>query len=208
MHQTRARATKKLQVPRKGTKYLVRPMSHVRDSVPLVIAIRDMLKLARTTKEVKAMIHDKALKINWKEATDYREAIKLFNLLEADDCYVLTHTKNGRFMLEKTSQKSERLVKVVGKKMLKNKAIQLNFHDGSNTLSKEKTNMDDTIYLDSSGKIVKHVSFEKGKKCTIISGKYTGLTGVIFSVEGKEALVKLNDGGALVTLKKRSIIVI
>ena len=56
MHQTRKEATNKLPVRRKGTKYLARARSHLNDSVPVVIAVRDMLGLAIKSKEVKQMI--------------------------------------------------------------------------------------------------------------------------------------------------------
>src|SRR3989338_6238831 len=99
MHQTRKGSTTKLPVPRKGTKYLVRASSHVRNSVPVLIAIRDMLKLARNSNEVKGLIHTKSLKINGKMVKDYHESIKLFNILEADKPYVLSILPSGIFSL-------------------------------------------------------------------------------------------------------------
>ena len=60
MHLTRAQASNKIPIPRKGSKYVARPLMNLKDSVPVVIAVRDMLKLARTAKEVKKMIINKS----------------------------------------------------------------------------------------------------------------------------------------------------
>ena len=64
MHLKRQEAITKLPIPRKGTKYVARALSHLDNSVPVVIAVRDMLRLARTTSEVKKMIHEKIFKLN------------------------------------------------------------------------------------------------------------------------------------------------
>jgi len=205
MHLTRAESTKKLPIPRKGTKYLARPSSHVKTSVSVLFAVRDMLKLARTAKEVNSMIHHKQLKLNGREVKDPRESIKLFNVLEAGKHYILSLTKNGKFKLDESKEK-ERLLKVIGKKILNHKKTQINFHDGSNVLSEEKIKMGDSVYLDFSGKIKKTVSLSAGKKCSIVSGKYIGQTGKIESVEGKKVVVNIEDKS--VFLNERSIFVI
>ena len=64
MYQTRSEAIKRLPIPRKGTKYVARALMHKKNSVPVVIAVRDMLKLAKTAKEVKKTIREKMIKIN------------------------------------------------------------------------------------------------------------------------------------------------
>jgi small subunit ribosomal protein S4e len=208
MHLTRQELTKRIPVPRKGTKYIARASSHVHDSVPIVIAVRDMLKLARTAKEVQRMIHEKMLKINGKEAQDYRESIRLCNLLEAGKTYVLSLDEHGKFVFEESKKKDERACKVVNKTLLPKKKIQLNLHDGSNVISHDKISVDDTVYLDSKGKIKSHVALEKGKHCLIISGKYSGLKGKVEKTEGNKVTVNLDDKDVPAELEKRSVMVI
>ena len=203
MHQKRSTVSKKVPIPRKGTAYVARPLSHLDDSITVLAAVRDMLKLARTTREVKYLIHNKLLKINGREVKDYRESLKLFNILEAGKNYVLSLTLHGRFSLHETKEKN-RLCKVINKKLLSGKKIQLNLHDGSNILSEDKIQTNDSVYLDSAGKISKHVSFEKGKPCFVISGKYIGRNGSIKSVGGKVS-VSLDDSS--VELPKECVIV-
>ena len=206
MHLKRQRAATKLPIPRKGTAFIARALSHTENSVPVVIAVRDMLKLARTAGEVKKMIKEKLLKINGLPVKDYRESINLFNLFEADKNYILTLLPTGKFIFEE-SKDNLRLCKVINKKLLKNNTVQINLHDGSNLISKDKISVGDSIYLDLQGKIKKHVKLEEGRWAIIIFGKYTGLKGKINSTEGKmvwiliegnEKLTKLNDNQIIV----------
>lgn len=205
MHLTRQQTTTKLPIPRKGTKYLARALSHPKESVPVVIAVRDMLKLARTSREVKEMIKQKALKLNARPINDLRESIRLFNILSADKHYILTLNKARKFALEEIKNPQTRMCKVIGKTLLKNGKIQLNLHDGSNVLTKDKLSVNDTIYLDFEGKIKKHNPLEKASECFIIKGKYQGFKGKIEELNEK-AKIKL-ENSALVTLEKRSIFV-
>lgn len=192
MHQTRAEVPKRYPLPRKGTKYVVVPTSHKETSVPVLIAVRDMLNLARTTKEVKEMIKQKLLKINGRVVEDFHESVKLFNILEAGKDYRLTLTETGKFTFEES--KKERVCKVIGKKMLAKGVTQINLHDGSNVLSKESINPNDTLYLDFKGAILRHSKLEKGKNCFIIGGSFVGKTLPILDVKEDKVLVRLPDG--------------
>lgn len=209
MHQTRAEVTKKILIARKGTKYVARALSHLQNSVPAVIAVRDMLKLARTAKEVRYMLNKKLLKINGREIKDYRASIKLFNIFEAGKTYILTLTSHGKFVLEETKAK-ERPCKVLNKKVLNGSKIQLNLHDGTNVLisDKDKIQTNDTVYLDFANKIKKHVSFEKGKDCIVIAGKFLGAKGKIETTEGNKVKVKLKEKNIETNLEKKGVIVL
>jgi small subunit ribosomal protein S4e len=207
MHQTRAQASKRLPIPRKGTKYVARALVNTQESVPVVIAVRDMLKLARNAKEVKKMIFNKALKINGKEAKDLRDSIQILNLFEADKTYILTLTQNGKFMFEETKDKT-RPCKILNKTSLRKGEIQLNLHDGTNAVTKEKFATNDTVYLDEKGNISKHVKFEKGKPCIIIKGRYSGKKGKITDSENGSANVKIDNTDVETTLTKREVVVL
>ncbi|MDO8508422.1 MAG: hypothetical protein Q7S27_01930 [Nanoarchaeota archaeon] len=206
MHLKRQETTTKLPIPRKGTKYVARALSHLNNSVPVVIAVRDMLKMARTTADVKKMIHQKLLKINGRNVRDHRESIKLFNLFEADKHYILSLLPTGKFSLEHAKEKDSRLCKVINKTLVKNNSIQLNFHDGSNILSKTPISVGDSLYLDLSSKIKKHLPLEKGKEVMIIKGKYLGLKGKVESLENNKITIKINDRST--TISKQQVVAI
>ena len=150
MHQTRKASSIKLPIPRKGTKYVARASSDLKNSVPLVIAVRDILKLAKTAREVKKMINAGLLKINGRKATHLNEAIKLFNILEADKTYRLTLLPTKKFNFEETKEKNK-LCKVIGKTLQRKGKIQLNLHDGSNVISSQNIAIGDSLVIDFSG---------------------------------------------------------
>ncbi len=208
MHQTRQEASTKLPIQRKGTKYLARAKGHLDNSVPVVIAVRDILNLARTAKEVHQMIKQKLLKVNGRIVKDPRESIGLFNILDAGKPYVLTLLPTKRFTFKETSLKEGRLCKVINKRLVNGGKIQVNLHDGSNIITKEKIKIGDSIYLDLSGKILKHLPLEKGKKVLVYKGKYTGLSGKINSVEGKKINLNFDENGRTANLQENSIIAI
>ena len=190
MYLKRNSVTTKIPIPRRGSKYLARTASNINDSVSVVTAVRDILKLAKTAKEVKEMIKSKLLKINGRDVKDYRESIKLFNIFEADKVYSLTILPTKRFTFEEVKEKNKRLCKVTGKRLIKKGTQQLSLHDGSNIISKDKIKVNDSIILDFSGKIISHIPFENAKEAFVFKGKYMGQVGKIKSV--KDGKIELN----------------
>lgn len=206
MHITRQEVSLKIPLKRKGTKYVVRTSSHMNESIPVLIALRDMLKIAKTSREVKEMLRQKLIKINWKDAKDIRESIKLFNILHADKDYRLSISPNGRFFLEEIKDEKIRVVKVINKKILKKGIVQINFHDGMNLITKEKIKTGDSIYLDDKNNIKKIVPLKSGAKGFIIRGRFIGNNCSVESVEGKKVTIKINEKNS--KIDKGSLIIL
>ncbi len=192
MHLNRTELTRKIPVPRKGTKYVARALSHVDESVPVVVAVRDILGFAKNAREVKIMIQDKMIKINGRPVKDYRESVKLFNILEAGKKYVLTVKPTGRFSFEETKDDS-RVAKVINKKILKNNKIQINLHDGSNAIYSKKIKVGDSVRLDKDNKITEVMPLEKGKKVFVFSGKNLGRSGKVKEIDNRKVKVEMED---------------
>ncbi len=203
MHQTRQETTTKLPISRKGNKYVARAISHVQSSVPVIIAMRDMLKQARTSAEVKALIKAKQLKINGRAVKDFRESIRLFNVFEADKPYMLTILPTKKFSFTEPFTKNARIVNITDKRLVGKGKVQYNFHDGSNLISSTEMKTGDSVVLDFSGKQIKHIPLEKGKEVFVFSGSYTGAKAKVIEVEGKQ--VKVNVNGKDVQLSKLQV---
>ena len=204
MHQKRQEASKMLPIRRKGTKYVAKALQNPKYSVPVVIAVRDMLHLARNASEVRKMIVQKALKINGRVVKDYRDAISLLNLFEADKTYVLTLLPTKKFVLKETKDK-ERVCKVTGKRLLGKNTIQLNLHDGTNFLVKDSSiKVNDSVLLQDN-KFKSHIPLVKGEEVFIFKGKYTGNVGKILEINDV-AEIKLKDSS--VQLNKINLIAI
>lgn len=207
MHQTRQASSTKLPLPRKGTKYVARASSHLQNAVPVLIAVRDMLKLAHTAHEVKHLIKQKMLKLNGRLVRDMHESIKLFNQFEADKTYRLSLLSTGRFVFKELTKPEDFLHKVIGKKTVKKGRTQLNLHDGTNLITKEKIAIGDSLYLNAKGKITSHIPLEKGREVFITAGKHLGTIGKIRERNNNRVNVEL-QGGRTATLEKRVLFVL
>lgn len=204
MHQTRKEAAIKLPLLRKGTKYIARARSYVQDSVPVVIAVRDMLKLAKISKEVKQMIHQKLLKINGKSVKELKESIKLFNKFEAGKTYILTLSNTRKFIFEEIKSSEPRLCKILNKRLVSGGKTQLNLHDGTNILSEDKVSVGDSLYLDDKNAIKKYIPLKKGSDVMVISGKYLGAKGKVEAIT--ENKISINFKGGQAELRKSQLI--
>ena len=121
---------------------------------------------------------------------------------------------NKKFELKEiSSQEAEqKIVKIKGKKILKQNKVQMNLEDGNNILSTEKFNVGDSIILNTkTDKIVKVLKLQKGAKVEIVLGKHAGIKGELIELEelkrGKDFLIKLEDGKK-VSLPYKTILVI
>jgi small subunit ribosomal protein S4e len=146
------------------------------------------------------------LKINGREVKGQNDSIKLFNIFEAGKTYILKLSPTRKFFLEETKDSKERLCKVIGKKVLLGKKVQINLHDGTNVLGDGKIKTGDSVYLDLSNKIKRHVSPEKGKEVFAISGKYEGQYGKILDIKDNKLQIKFKEGSSNLNLKNLIIL--
>ncbi len=191
MYLTRSKLSKRIPVQRKGTKYIARALRYSRQGVPVVVAVRDMLGLAKTSKEVKLMVKERKLKLNGKEVGNHKDGICLFNVLDVGKKYKLIVLKTGRFDFVEVKEDT-RTVKVIGKVSIKAGKVQVNLHDGTNILTKEKVKVGDSIVLQGN-KIKKILPLEKGKDVFVMSGRSIGEKGKIKEINGKNIDVQLED---------------
>ena len=81
MYLKRNKAPKKWPIHRKGTSYVVRPSFSLEKGIPLLIVLRDLLKIVQNRKEVKKAIHSKSILINNKQILDEKHSILLFDVI-------------------------------------------------------------------------------------------------------------------------------
>lgn len=215
MHRTRSEMPKAWPIARKGTKYLAVASHSKSDGISLLFVLREMLKLARTRKEVKYILRNKDVKVNNKVRIDENFPLQVFDVISLDKLgkhYRITLSA-GKFKLEEVSAKEaeKKIVKIIGKKNLNAKEVQMNLEDGHNFISKEKFALGDSILLNTKeNKVEKILVLKEGAKVEIVGGKYSGEQGKIKATKelsrGKEYLVKLNDKE--VTLPLKTLLVI
>lgn len=211
MYLKRNKTEKFWSIPRKGTKYLAVAKHNHAESIPLVVALRDVLKIVKNKKELKSALNEKQIKINSKEIRETNYPISLFDVLtlvNAKKSYRAVLSKNRKMVFEEVAEKDSKtkIFKLLNKKMLPGKTVQFNLNHGKNIISKEKVNIGDSILLNiEDNKILKIIPMEKGKHAYVIKGKHIGQEGKIEDIVergGKQiAKITVNDERINVWLK-------
>ncbi len=206
-HIKRHAIPKEWPIARKGSTFVVKNMSK---GIPILVVLRDMLKIARTRKEVKKAIHMKHLLISGKLINDEKKAMELFDVLTivpSKKNYRLVLSEKGKYDLEEIAEKDskEKISKIVDKKIMKKKKVQLNLWDGRNYLTDVECKVNDSVIVDlKKNQITKCIPFKEKAEVLVIGGKHAGIKGTItkIEVEEKKAEVKTKDDKFNVLIKQ------
>ena len=199
MYVKRNTINKSYPIPRKGTKYIAVPTHEKRTAIPLVVVVRDILKFVKNKKELQTLINEKKVYVNGKIIRNTNYGINLFDSIEFPSIkkYYRMVLRKNKMDMEEINEKDSlnRVYKVINKKQLKNKKIQINLNNGKNIISSEKIKVGNFITLNhSDNKIEKIISLEKGSKVIVIKGKYKGVVGTIKGITKENfAEIKTED---------------
>ena len=204
-------------VPRKSNKkrYIAAPSHSLNKSISILFILRDILKLAKSRKEVKHILSEGEVKINSTARKNENFPVQIFDTvsLEKMKKFYRLEIINGKFSLSeiKQSETTKKIVKILGKTILKKNVLQMNLEDGSNLLTKLKFEVGDSVILDTKEKKIEKILPLKPKaKVEIILGKHAGEKGELVAIEdlrkGKTYKVKLEK--AEVSLPYKTLLVI
>ena len=212
-HLKRQKIPKNWPIPRKGTTYIVRPNFGLRLGAPLLIVLRDMLKVAKNRKEVKKALHEKKILINGKIIRDEKEGIQLFDkigLMPLKKYYKMNLSGKGKFTLEEIKEEdaNQKVAKIINKKILKGKKVQLNLSDGRNFISDIKCKVNDSVSIDlKNKKIKKCLPLEKNAKIVVIAGKHAGKRGNLIELKPERKMAELKIDNKKMNILIKHIIV-
>lgn len=212
-HQKRQKVLKSWPIARKGTKFVVKSLHSHNKGIPILIAIRDMLKFAQNKKEVKKIIHSKKLLINNKPVKEYKNSVQLFDVLKIADkdiAYRLELTENGKFVFNLIKENIDKKIsKIIDKKILKKGKKQINLFDGKNFLSDIDCSTNDSVEIDlKNKKISKCLPLKENAEVVVFAGKHSGKKGKISKIdkENKMANIKINEESINVLIKQIIVI--
>lgn len=214
MHLKRQRVPKNWPIHRKGTKYIVRPKSALEAGVPLLIVLRDMLHIAQNRKEVKKAIFLKQILVNKNLPKDEKKIIFLFDtisLISSEKYYKLDLTEKGKFELVKITadESNKKAVKIVDKKVLKGKKVQLNLNDGRNLISNIDCKINDSLLLNlKEKKAEKCLPLKQGALIAVFLGKHAGKRGEIKSIDLEKKIVEFESNKEKLNVLIKQIVVI
>jgi len=171
------------RTPKKAYKWTVspRPGPHKKfESIPLQILVRDILKLAETGKEAKAIIHQGEVFVDGKIRKDHAYPVGLMDVIvipKLKKYFRVVPFIKGLKLVEIPEKESKyKISRIVGKTVVKKGKMQLNLHDGKNILvDKGVYRTGDSLLVEvPTQKILEHVKLEKGNVGLIIKGKNSG----------------------------------
>ena len=152
MHIKRHNTNYSWPISRKGTKYLVVPSHNKKSGIPLLVISRDVLKLVKTRKELKKVLLDGKIKVNGKIIKEDNLSLSIFDIITIipeNISYKINVSNDKRINAEVINDKDSgsKIYKVINKKILKGRKIQLNLNDGRNILSNEKINVGYSVII-------------------------------------------------------------
>ncbi len=213
-HLKRQSAPVNWPVERKGSTYIVKPAFSVQKGIPVLIVLRDMLKIAQNRSEVKRVIHLRQVLVNERLVKDERNNVLFFdtiNILPSKEYYRMELSESGKFYLDKIreNEANKKIVKVINKKMLREKKVQLNLSDGRNFISELKCNVNDSVIVNlKEGKIEKCIPMKEKTKAVVFAGKHIGKRGEIEKLDLGEKIAKVKIKGREINILINQLMVV
>ncbi len=162
-----------------------RPGPHKKfESIPLLILIRDILKLADTGKEAKSIVKSKEILVDGKARRDQKYSVGLMDVIDIakiKKTYRIVPTKKGLGLIEILSNEAKlKLCRINRKNLMRGGKLQLGLHDGRTLLIDSKQKMEfktgDSLLIEiPSQKIIEHIKMEKDSLAIIIGGQNKGV---------------------------------
>jgi len=219
-HLKRLNAPKHWMLSKLGGIYAPRPSTgphKLRECLPVCLILRNRLKYALTRQEVLMIVMRRLVKIDHKIRTDMNYPAGFQDVITLDktgENFRLLYDVKGRFRVHKITDKEAKfkLLRVVKTSKANKATIGRNpfasgqskaipfivTHDGRTIrYPSPDIKVNDTVKFDlTTGRIVKHVSFELGNLAMATRGKNTGRVGLIMHRErhpGSYEIVHLRD---------------
>ena len=197
MHLKRQKAPKNWPIARKGTKYVVRPSFNLNKGVPILIILRDILKIAQNRKEVKKALISKHILLNNKRVVDEKHNALLFDVIKIiplKKSYIVGISEKKKFEINeiKESEADKKIAKVINKKILKGGKTQLNLSDGNNFISEMKCKTNDSVIINFKKKTIeKCLPLKEKTEVFVFEGKHSGKRGIINKIDVKSKIAEI-----------------
>ncbi|KAK9490313.1 ribosomal family S4e-domain-containing protein [Lipomyces doorenjongii] len=165
----------------------------LRESLPLIIFLRNRLKYALNGREVKAILNQRLVKVDGKVRTDSTYPagfMDVITLEKTGEHFRLVYDVKGRFTIHRITEEeaSYKLGKVKRVQLGKKGIPYLVTHDGRTIRYPDPLiKVNDTVKIDiETGKIQSFVKFDTGNLAVVTGGRNIGRVGVITHRERHE----------------------
>tara|TARA_A200000159_G_scaffold156653_1_gene171870 strand:- start:1072 stop:1755 length:684 start_codon:yes stop_codon:yes gene_type:complete len=170
-------------LPRKTSIWVTKaaPGAHALElCMPVVVVIRDILGYAKSTREVRHILHNNLVSIDGRVCKDSRRGVGFMDVLTlGDENYRCIVDRKGILRYRQISKKEAetKVCRINGKTTIKGGKTQLHLHDGRNILTDDASeyNTGDSLVLAlPSQEIKEHIRFSDGIKCYLTGGAHVG----------------------------------
>lgn len=156
-------------------------------SIPLVMVLREILGVAKNTREAKIILNNDDVLVDGTPRKDHRFPVGFMDIIsipKINKNFRLLQDEKGRLVLKDIDEKDStfKLASIEDKTTIKGGKTQLNLHDGRNVIVDDATeyNTSDVLLLNiPDQKISDSIKFEEGSIGLITGGKHTGEYGII-----------------------------
>jgi len=217
MHLKRIAMPKSWPIQRKANKFIIgiRGPHSKKLSLPLLVVLRDMLKLVRNAKEAKKVLQEGNVLVDNRIIKDMKFSIGLFDRIyikKIDASFSMYLTKKGKLVVERIDKGRlyTKPSKIINKRVLKRNKMQINLWDGRNFLvSDKKFSTGDSIIIDLKNKKIKDcLKLCDGAYVLIMGGRHKGSSGKVTKViEEKKEVEILVDKNTFRVSKENIFIV-
>ena len=182
-HMKRLAMPRSWPLPRKTSIWVTKaaPGAHALElCMPVVVVIRDILGYAKSTREVRHILHNNLVSIDGRVCKDSRRGVGFMDVLTlGEENYRCIVDQKGILRYRQISKKEAKtkVCRINGKTTIKGGKTQLHLHDGRNILTDDASeyNTGDSLVLAlPSQEIKEHIRFSDGIKCYLTGGAHVG----------------------------------
>lgn len=183
-HMKRYAMPRSWAMPRKTYVWAVSPNPgpHPKDrSIPLMVALRDILHLGETASEVKKVLGRREILVDGRVRVDAKHPVGVMDVIsipKLNENYRVLLNPRGYIVLRKIdeNQATWKLVRIMDKTYVRGGKLQLNLHDGRNLLTDNKEfSTGDVLKITlPDQKIVSKIPMEEEALAMLIGGAHIG----------------------------------
>jgi small subunit ribosomal protein S4e len=185
----------------------------INGSLPLLIIVRDILKVADNAREAKKIINDGQILVDGRIRKSYKYPVGFMDVIEipnSGNVYRVLPDEKGRLILHPITKENAKfkLCKIENKTTIKGGKTQLNLHDGRNYLEENGYKVGDVLLIFVPNQEIKdHLKFENGIIGLVTGGKHIGEIGKIKEINVTRSsmpntvLIETDDKNTFLTLK-------
>jgi|TARA_B100002052_G_C15692066_1_gene511173 small subunit ribosomal protein S4e len=191
-HLKRLVAPRSWNIARKERTWTTKPMPgkhSLEGALPISTILRDYLKVCDNNREAKIILHNRDVFVDQRVVNKPKYPVGLMDVISIPKIKLHVRAmldKHGRieFVPIKAADSKWKLGRVENKRNIKGGHTQINLHDGTNILSKEKVKTGDVLQLSLPDlKVKKVLKFKKGAQSLIIGGAHVGSISTIMGEE-------------------------